>query len=272
MNKNDFVCATIIEDTDDEEQETEQKNHETEQTAPKKKRVLKPKVVLKGWHTEDTKIYEIGVDEAGRGPLFGRVYTAAVILPKDPALFDYAMVKDSKKFHSKKKIEEAAEYIKEHALAWCVSFEDEKKIDEINILQATQLSMHNAINDVMDRYNSKMLKAGIRDHKYNLLIDGNYFNPLTIFNKEKNRLEYVPYMTIEGGDNKYASIAAASILAKVERDNYIEELCILNPELSEHYGIDTNKGYGSKRHMDGIKEHGITIWHRRSFAPCKNYM
>jgi ribonuclease HII len=79
-------------------------------------------------------------------------------------------------------------------------------------------------------------------------------------------------MTIEGGDNKYASIAAASILAKVERDTYIEQLCEQNPELSEHYGIDSNKGYGAKKHMDGIKQYGITIWHRRSFAPCKNYV
>ena len=82
----------------------------------------------------------------------------------------------------------------------------------------------------------------------------------------------IPYLTVEGGDNKYASIAAASILAKVERDKYIEELCKENPELAEHYGIDSNKGYGAKRHIDGIKEHGITIWHRRTFAPCKNYV
>ena len=82
----------------------------------------------------------------------------------------------------------------------------------------------------------------------------------------------VPYTTIEGGDNKYASIAAASILAKVERDKYIEELCQENPELINHYAIDSNKGYGAKKHIAGIKEHGITIWHRRSFGICKNYI
>jgi ribonuclease HII len=76
---------------------------------------------------------------------------------------------------------------------------------------------------------------------------------------------------IEGGDNKYTSIAAASILAKVERDSYIEELCIQNPELIEHYGIDSNKGYGSKKHMDGIKQYGITKWHRKTFGICKEY-
>jgi ribonuclease HII len=77
---------------------------------------------------------------------------------------------------------------------------------------------------------------------------------------------------IEGGDNKYSSIAAASILAKVSRDNYIEELCQDNPELAERYGIDSNKGYGAKRHIDGIKEYGITKWHRRSFGICKQYV
>jgi ribonuclease HII len=105
-----------------------------------------------------------------------------------------------------------------------------------------------------------------------LLIDGNYFKPVTYLNKATNRIETIPHVTIEGGDNKYAAIAAASILAKVERDRYIEELCEQNPTLSEHYGIDSNKGYGAKRHLDGIKEHGITIWHRRSFGTCKNYV
>ena len=73
------------------------------------------------------------------------------------------------------------------------------------------------------------------------------------------------------GDSTIFSIAAASIIAKVARDTYIEELCSANPELIEKYGIDSNKGYGAKKHMDGIKEHGITIWHRRSFGPCKDF-
>jgi len=234
----------------------------------------KPKNILKSCHYIDDKILEIGVDEAGRGPLFGRVYTAAVILPKDDT-FDFSKVKDSKKFHSKKKIDEAAEYIKQYALAWHVSYEDEKKIDEINILQATQLSMHNSINEVRKKYNKQMKENNKKekiDYSYSLLIDGNYFNPITMFNKGTNKIETIPYITVEGGDNKYASIAAASILAKVERDKYIDELCKQNPELAQHYGIDSNKGYGAKKHIDGIKEHGITIWHRRSFAPCKNYV
>jgi ribonuclease HII len=267
--KTDYEPAEIIDDSSDEEYIVMKKT--------KKLKVVKPKVqppLLKSCHNADEQIIEIGVDEAGRGPLFGRVYTAAVILPKDDS-FDYSKVKDSKKFHSKKKIEEAAEYVKENALAWHVSFEDEKTIDEMNILQATQLSMHNSIIGTRKMYNKiskEREKVEKKDYNFSLLIDGNYFNPITSFNKETNKIETVPYMTVEGGDNKYASIAAASILAKVYRDKYIEELCEQNPELSEHYGIDSNKGYGAKRHLDGIKEHGITIWHRRSFAPCKHYI
>lgn len=230
--------------------------------------------VLKKYQSPDENIIEIGVDEAGRGPLFGRVYTAAVILPKDES-FDFSKVKDSKKFHSKKKIKEVSEYIKENALAWCVTYEDETVIDTINILQATQQSMHQSIEKTRKIYNSicqKNNKTETKDYSYSLLIDGNYFNPITTFNKITNKIESIPYTMIKGGDNIYASIAAASILAKVERDNYIEKLCEENPILVEHYGIDSNKGYGAKKHMEGIKNHGITIWHRRSFAPCKDYV
>ena len=229
---------------------------------------------LNRYYDSNEKSIELGIDEAGRGPLFGRVYTAAVILPKDDS-FDISKVKDSKKFHSKKKIEEAAEYIKANSISWSVTFCDEKKIDEINILQATQLSMHNSIKETCKIFNE--LSKGNKkfekmDYSFNLLVDGNYFNPITSFNKNTNKIESIPYITVEGGDNKYASIAAASILAKVERDKYIDELCKENPELAENYGIDSNKGYGAKKHLDGIKQHGITIWHRRSFAPCKNYI
>ena len=272
--KTDYEPAEIIDDSSDEEYIIQPKVASLKK--PKNLKVLKEKTknILKSCHNEDEKVFEIGVDEAGRGPLFGRVYTAAVILPKDDS-FDYSKVKDSKKFHSKKKIEEASEYVKNNALSWHVSYEDEKKIDEINILQATQLSMHNSIIEARKKYNKISKLSGKKekiDYNFSLLIDGNYFNPITIFNKETNKIETIPYMTVEGGDNKYASIAAASILAKVERDKYIDELCEQYPELSDHYGIDSNKGYGAKKHMDGIKEHGITIWHRRSFAPCKNYL
>jgi len=264
----EYETAIIVGDSDDEPQEPLIKESNTEKP---KKQMNK---LLNRFYNNDETIFEMGVDEAGRGPLFGRVYTAGVILPKDDS-FDHSRIKDSKKFHSKKKIEEVAKYIKENALAWYVSFEDEKKIDEINILQATQQSMHTSIMEVRKQFNKKqteIFKEEKKDYSYNLLIDGNYFNPITVLNKKTNKIEAIPYITIEGGDNKYASIAAASILAKVERDRYIDELCEQNPTLAEYYGIDSNKGYGAKKHLDGIKEHGITIWHRRSFGICKNYV
>jgi ribonuclease HII len=228
----------------------------------------KTKICLKKCYLEDPDIYEIGVDEVGRGPLFGRVYAAAVILPKDDT-FDHSIMKDSKKFHNKKKIEEAAEYIKQNAIAYYISYEDEKVVDEINILQATQKSMRTSIMEVRKQLFNKFAEKKEPAPNIHLLIDGNYFIPITMLNKSTDKIETIPYNFIEGGDNKYSSIAAASILAKVARDKYIEDLCILNPDLIEKYSIDSNKGYGAKKHLDGIKEHGITIWHRRTFGICK---
>ena len=120
--KSDYEPIEIIDDSSDEEYVIQPKIASLQKS---KEKVVKekPKNVLKSCYNEDQNIYEIGVDEAGRGPLFGRVYTAAVILPKDDT-FDLSKVKDSKKFHSKKKIEEAAEYVKQNALAWHVSYED----------------------------------------------------------------------------------------------------------------------------------------------------
>ena len=262
-SKTDYVSASIIEDSDNDN------NNDIDlEKVPKIKKTRQVQKPLQKFYKEDTNIFEIGVDEVGRGPLFGRVYTAAVVLPKDDS-FDHSRVKDSKKFNSKKKIEEAADYVKKNAIAWYVSFEDEKVVDEINILQATQRSMHSSILETRKQLIEKMKD---KNNKIELLIDGNYFNPITILNKTTSKIETIPYTTIEGGDNKYTAIAAASILAKVERDKYIEELCEQNPTLSEYYSIDSNKGYGAKKHLDGIKEHGITIWHRRSFGICKNYV
>lgn len=223
--------------------------------------------LLKTCYNENADMYEIGVDEVGRGPLFGRVYTAAVILPKDDT-FQHFKMKDSKKFTSKKKIEEIAEYIKQHAVAWAISYEDERTIEEINILQATQKSMHSCIKSLFETGD----KLELTYNNCQLLIDGNYFKPITHFNKARGMVESIPYVCIEGGDNTYTSIAAASILAKVARDQYIDELCELHPELKENYSIHTNKGYGAKKHLDGIALHGITIWHRRNFGTCKNYI
>ena len=212
---------------------------------------------LNKFYNEDSELLEIGIDEAGRGPLFGRVYTGAVILPKDVD-FEFDKMKDSKKFNSVKKINEVAEYIKEKALAWSVTYNDEKVVDNINIRQSVLSSMHNSIKNVMTT-----------DNEYLLLVDGNDFRPYMMFKDD----EYLPvkHICIEGGDNKYCAIAAASILAKTERDKYIEELCDENPELKERYGIDRNKGYGTKTHLDGIKNFGITKWHRKTYGICKDY-
>ena len=227
-------------------------------------------MALNKHYLEDTTILEIGVDEAGRGPLFGRVYAAAVILPKDPATeYDFSQMKDSKKFHSKKKISQVADYIKQNAVAWAVAYEDEAAIDKMNILQATQSAMHKAIKSCIEIAEKKALPDA--PPTIQLLIDGNYFNSITTYDKVRGQIKAMPHVCIEGGDNKYAAIAAASILAKVSRDTYIEDLCAENPELDEKYGILSNKGYGARRHLEGINQYGITIWHRRSFRPCKEY-
>jgi ribonuclease HII len=228
--------------------------------------------MLKISKNEDPCVIEIGTDEVGRGPLFGRVYTASVILPKDIETFDHSKMKDSKKFHSKKKIEEVADYIKENAIAWSVNYESEDVIDDINILQATQKSMHKSIMKTREKFIDFAKNNEIENYKIELLVDGNYFNPVTFLNENKTKLVCIPHTCVKGGDNVYSCIAAASILAKVERDKYIDDLCENHPELIEHYNIHSNKGYGAKVHIEGIKKHGITRWHRKSFGICKQYI
>ena len=281
-NKEDWVSAIIIDDSDDElddisDNKTLKAINTTQQEEIEKvieiipicKKLKNKKIVepLKYMFDTDTTIIEIGIDEAGRGPMFGRVYAGVAVLPKDN-IFDHSQMKDSKKFTSKKKIENVAEYIKENAIAWAVEYEDEQIIDDINILQATQSAMHKGIKNVLAQLSNN---KDIDYDKILLLVDGNYFKPYSILNKTKTKLESIKCQMIEGGDNKYTSIAAASILAKVSRDKYIEELCVQNPELIERYSIDSNKGYGSKKHMDGIKKYGITKWHRKTFGICKQF-
>jgi ribonuclease HII len=206
------------------------------------------------------KRWEIGVDEAGRGPLLGRLYVAATILPKTD--FKHEWMKDSKRFSSQKKIREVAEYIKSNAIAWTVRYAEPELIDEINIRQAVLRTMRECCRDLIEKMN---------DNPHTnicILVDGNDFPPFTVYNPESETLEEMESHTIEGGDNLYTCIAAASILAKVTRDDYIAELCKEHPELTTHYGIDRNKGYGTAQHMRGIKEHGITKWHRKSYGPC----
>ncbi len=270
MSKNkDYIAAEIIDDSDEDNNEIATNAVITEE--PKKKRQRKPALLLEPfYYKEEDENYskiEIGIDEVGRGPLFGRVYSAAVVLPKDTD-FDFTKLKDSKKFHSKNKINEVSEYIKKNALYWAIAYEDEVCIDNINILQATQSAMHKAIAEIRKQMDNKNDK---QKENIFILVDGNYFKPVVSYDKSTNKYNTIEYLTIEGGDNKFCSIAAASILAKVARDTYIDKLCEQNPELIEHYGIDSNKGYGSKKHLDGIKEHGITKWHRKTFGICKQY-
>ena len=213
--------------------------------------------MLKTAYCVEDVIREIGVDEAGRGPMFGRVYAGAVILPKSLEAFQHALMKDSKKFHSEKKIREVAAYIKANAIAWAVGWADEREIDELNIRRATHKAMHQAITDIFDKQQDKQ--------NILLLVDGNDFTPFVL----PATLVQAQHVCIEGGDNTYSCIAAASILAKVARDDYIAELCAKEPDLITRYDLLKNKGYGTKKHMDGIRKYGITEWHRKTFGICR---
>lgn len=201
---------------------------------------------------------EAGMDEAGRGPLFGRVYTAAVILNPDENVFDHSKIKDSKRFKNRTHLLEVYNYIKENAIDYCVNWASEKEIDQRNIRNATYHSMHRAVEGLT-------VKPDI------LLVDGNDFIPYIKPGDEDDFIS-IPHQCIVKGDDTYTAIAAASILAKVERDNYILDLCRQFPHLKERYSLDKNKGYGAKPHIDGIKQHGITEFHRKTFGICKQYV
>ena len=183
-SKTDYVSASIIEDSDNDN------NNDIDlEKVPKIKKTRQVQKPLQKFYKEDTNIFEIGVDEVGRGPLFGRVYTAAVVLPKDDS-FDHSRVKDSKKFNSKKKIEEAADYVKKNAIAWYVSFEDEKVVDEINILQATQRSMHSSILETRKQIIGKMKgNQGVLEKFLNLKSDEQFYN--LFYSNISARVDYI---------------------------------------------------------------------------------
>jgi ribonuclease HII len=208
---------------------------------------------------DPSNLHEVGVDECARGPMFGRLYTAAVILPKDES-FRHDWMKDSKKIKSRTKMRELADYIKEHAIAWHIEFAEAALIDEINIRQAVLRSMRESIRQVLQKTSSD----GVM-----LVVDGNDFPPYMVFDDTTETLREIPSVTVEKGDGTYSFIAAASILAKNAHDEYILDLCEQYPLLKTRYSLHENVGYGTAKHMAGIREHGITQWHRRSFGACK---
>ena len=221
---------------------------------------------------------EIGIDEAGRGPLFGPLFVAAVILPnaspkevisdsKPP--FDFSEMRDSKKITSKKKIGVLAEYIKTNARAWTIQSISAEEIDRINIRQAVLKAMRECARTLITQIQSNdsdIEKTSLED--FFLLVDGNDFPPYAYFDETTDMLKPIRHETVTGGDNLYAAIACASILAKTARDAYIADLCEQNPELKTRYSIHTNMGYGTKAHLDGIAKYGITEEHRKSYGPC----
>jgi ribonuclease HII len=181
---------------------------------------------------------EAGCDEAGRGCLAGPVFAAAVVLPED---FEHPLLNDSKKL-SEKKRNILRPFIEEHALHWAVGICSPEEIDEINILNASFLAMHKAVDSL------KIVPEL-------LLIDGNRFKPY----------KSIPFECVIKGDGKYMSIAAASVLAKTHRDEYMQQIHLQHP----HYAWDKNAGYPTKAHREAIESFGPCEHHRKSFTLLK---
>ncbi len=184
---------------------------------------------------------EVGCDEAGRGCLAGAVFAAAVILPSD---FDCPQLDDSKKLPEKQRAS-LRHTIENSAIAWAVARIDAEEIDQINILKASIKAMHTAIDN-------------LKITPQHIIVDGNKFI------NYKN----IAHKTIVKGDSKYMSIAAASVLAKTHRDEYMSYLHLQYPQ----YQWNINKGYPTKRHRQAIKEYGISPFHRRSFRLLEKQM
>lgn len=191
----------------------------------------------------------IGIDEAGRGPLIGRVYAGAAIWDETK---ECDFIKDSKKMTPKRRAI-ALEWI-ENNLKYGVGYADNNEIDNINILNATKLAMDRAIENLISKYN-------LNTNDYQLYIDGCGWE-----NKFKNKFKVT---SIVKGDDKYYAIAAGSIIAKEYHDKHIADLCLQYPEYNDYYDLLNNKGYPTKKHIEGIDKYGITMYHRKSFKSCK---
>ena len=183
---------------------------------------------------------EAGCDEAGRGCLAGSVYAAAVILPEG---YQNELLNDSKQLSEKKRYQ-LREIIERDAVAWAVGIVTPEEIDKINILNASILAMHRALDQLKVRPEA-------------IIVDGNRFKPY----KDLSDGKALPSTTIVKGDGKYLAIAAASILAKTYRDDYMNELAKEYPQ----YDWLSNKGYPTKKHREAIKQFGITPYHRKSY-------
>lgn len=203
-------------------------------------------------HFNSEGLIEAGCDEAGRGCLAGAVFAAAVILPPN---YENSLLNDSKQLSAKKR-DALRAVIERDALAWCVAQVDPEEIDRINILNAAILAMHRALD-------------GLSIRPEYIIVDGNRFKPyhdcrVQHTDKVSTSTEepaIIPHTTIVKGDGKYLSIAAASILAKTYRDDYMTQLHQQHP----HYGWDHNAGYPTRQHRAGIAEHGTTPFHRLTF-------
>ena len=183
---------------------------------------------------------EAGCDEAGRGCLAGSVYAAAVILPEG---YQNELLNDSKQLSEKKRYQ-LREMIERDAVAWAVGIVTPEEIDKINILNASILAMHRALDQLKVRPEA-------------VIVDGNKFKPY----KDPADGKQLSHTTIVKGDGKYLAIAAASILAKTYRDDYMNQLAEEYPQ----YDWRSNKGYPTKKHREAIKQHGITPYHRKSY-------
>jgi ribonuclease HII len=182
---------------------------------------------------------QVGIDEAGKGCMIGPVYSAAVIWDKD---VDASEIKDSKKI-SRKKRAVIRKYIEEHAIDYGVGFATNLEVDELNISNATFVAMHRALENLKTPFDR-------------IMVDGNRFKPF----------QCQVHTCVVGGDNKYVNIAAASILAKEYHDDWIKH----HFENDTRYNLMNNKGYGTKAHLEAIREFGITDFHRITF--CKKFI
>ena len=195
-------------------------------------------------------LFECGVDEVARGCLFGRVYAGAVVWAGDASQTPLPLpagivVRDSKTMSHRQRVR-ATQYVKDHAVAWAVGYREPSEIDRTNILRAAMAAMHDAISSLSVRPAS-------------LAIDGTMF------------IQYdgIPHRCIPQGDRCHFAISCAAIIAKTAHDAYVAELCAADPTLDQRYGLLKNMGYGTATHIRGVREHGVTENHRRTFGVCR---